>query len=139
MAHSREPAERAVERLFEQYEMPIKVAMEMPSNETIKQAVMAGMGLSFISLHTIGLELEAGRLAVLDVLGLPIVRDWFVIRLREKNLSPIATAFCGFLLENGARIIGQTVGGPSAARPGGMRRGRPAASPGRAPRGRAPV
>ena len=129
----------AMEQLFRERGMPLRTSMEVSSNETIKQAVMAGMGLSFISLHTIGLEIEAGRLAVLDVLGLPIVRDWFVIRLREKNLSPIATAFCSFLLENGARIIGQTVGGPSAARPGGMRRGRPAVSPGRAPRGRAPV
>ncbi len=94
---------------------------------------MAGMGLSFISSHTIGLEIEAGRLAVLDVLGLPIVRDWYVIRLREKNLSPIATAFCSFLLQNGARIIGQTVGDPAAGRPTGRPRpARPPASPGRA-------
>jgi DNA-binding transcriptional LysR family regulator len=84
--------------------------MEMSSNETIKQAVMAGLGVSFISMHTLGLELKARKLVTLDVVGLPLVRDWFVIHLREKRLSPIATAFRAFLLERGAAIIQQAVG-----------------------------
>jgi DNA-binding transcriptional LysR family regulator len=84
--------------------------MEVSSNETIKQAVMAGMGVSFISMHTLGLELKARKLVTLDVVGLPLVRDWFVIHLREKRLSPIAAAFRGFLLERGAAIIKEAVG-----------------------------
>jgi LysR family transcriptional regulator, low CO2-responsive transcriptional regulator len=103
----------SMEHVFRERRVSFRTSMEVSSNETIKQAVMAGMGLSFISSHTIGLEAQAGRLAILDVVGLPIVRDWYVIHLREKVLSPIAAAFRTFLLENGARIIQHVVGDPS--------------------------
>ena len=99
-----------MEHVFRERAVPFRTSMEVSSNETIKQAVMAGMGLSFISSHTIGLEAGAGKLAILDVAGLPIVRDWYVIHLREKILSPIASAFRAYLLENGARVILETVG-----------------------------
>jgi DNA-binding transcriptional LysR family regulator len=82
----------------------------MSSNETIKQAVMAGMGISFLSKHTVGWELQTGRLITLDVAGLPIMRDWYVIHLREKRLSPIAAAFRAFLLERSGPIIEKAVG-----------------------------
>ena len=97
------------EYLTSHHLQPIFV-MEMDSTEAIKQAVMAGMGLAFISSHTIGLEAEAGKLAVLDVAGLPVVRDWYVIHLQDKHLSPIAGAFRSFLLERGRRIIHKTIG-----------------------------
>ena len=100
----------SMEHVFRERGVPFRASMEVSSNETIKQAVMAGMGLSFISSHTIGLEAGAGKLAILDVAGLPIVRDWYVIHLREKILSPIASAFRAYLLENGARVILETVG-----------------------------
>jgi DNA-binding transcriptional LysR family regulator len=100
----------SMEHVFRERGVHFRASMEVSSNETIKQAVMAGMGLSFISSHTIGLEAQAGRLAILDVAGLPIVRDWYVIHLREKILSPIAAAFRAYLLENGARVILETVG-----------------------------
>ena len=100
----------SMEHVFSERHVPFRVSMEVSSNETIKQAVMAGMGISFISAHTVGLELAAGKLVCLDVVGLPIVRDWFVIHLREKHLSPIAAAFRTFLLERGGQIIHQAVG-----------------------------
>ncbi len=100
----------SMERVFRERGVPFRVSMEVSSNETIKQAVMAGMGISFISSHTIGLELASGKLVVLDVAGLPLVRDWYVIHLRDKQLAPIASAFRGFLLENGAGIIQKAVG-----------------------------
>ncbi len=100
----------SMEHVFRERGVTYRAAMEVSSNETIKQAVMAGMGLSFISSHTIGLEAEAGKLAILDVVGLPVVRDWYVIHLRERILSPIASAFRAYLLENGARVIQETVG-----------------------------
>ena len=118
----------SMEDVFRERRVPIRTSMEVSSNETIKQAVMAGMGLSFISSHTIGLEVEAGRLAILDVIGLPIVRDWYVIRLGEKVLPPIAAAFWSFLLQNGARLIEQTVGDPLNGKPAG--RGRRTSPPG---------
>ncbi len=100
----------SMEHVFRERGVAFRASMEVSSNETIKQAVMAGMGLSFISSHTIALEAATGKLAVLDVVGLPIVRDWYVIHLRERILSPIAAAFRTYLLENGARVILDTVG-----------------------------
>jgi LysR family transcriptional regulator, low CO2-responsive transcriptional regulator len=108
----------SMEHVFRERNVPIRVSMEVSSNETIKQAVMAGMGISFISAHTVGLELAAGKLVCLDIVGLPIVRDWYVMYLRDKHLAPIAAAFREFLLEHAGQIIHKTVGGiPGARRP----------------------
>lgn len=95
----------AMERVFANAGMEHKTGMEMPSNESLKQAVMAGMGLSFISLDTIGHELRAGLIKVLDVEGMPIVANWFVTHLRQRKLSPAAEAFQDFIVRNGARLI----------------------------------
>ena len=99
----------AMERLFAQNEVPLKVAMEMPSNETIKQAVMAGMGLSFLSLRTVREELAGGYLALLDVSGMPLSGQWFVTHLAGKTLSPAARAFKGFLIEQGGILMDSIV------------------------------
>ncbi|MFI4930830.1 MAG: LysR family transcriptional regulator [Burkholderiales bacterium] len=85
----------------------LNVAMEIRSTETIKQAVIAGMGISFLSAHTIGRELEMGQLAVLDVAGFPLRLQWYVVHLRQKVLAPVAFAFKAFLLARGAQLIGQ--------------------------------
>jgi LysR family transcriptional regulator, low CO2-responsive transcriptional regulator len=81
--------------------------VEMPSNETIKQAVMADMGVSFLSLHTMGLELGAGVIKVLDVDGLPVMRRWHVVNMRAKLLSPAAEAFRYFILEHAQPLLQQ--------------------------------
>jgi DNA-binding transcriptional LysR family regulator len=112
----------SMERVFREHSVPIRVSMEVSSNETIKQAVMANMGISFISSHTVSLELAAGKLVILDVVGLPLVRDWYVIHLRDKRLTLIPAAFRTFLLENGARIIQETLGCDTSA--AGMRSSR---------------
>jgi LysR family transcriptional regulator, low CO2-responsive transcriptional regulator len=109
----------SMEHVFRDHGASFRASMEAGSNETIKQSVMAGMGVSFISMHTIGLELATGKLAVLDVVGLPLVRDWYVMQLREKHLSPIAAAFRAFLVERGGAVIAATVGVPM---PGPRRR-----------------
>lgn len=66
--------------------------VEMGSNETIKQAVMAGLGLAFISLHTATEELRSGRLVALRAPGLPLVRQWFLVHPADQPLSPAARA-----------------------------------------------
>jgi DNA-binding transcriptional LysR family regulator len=96
----------AMERFFAKHNTPLNAAMEMNSNETIKQAVQADMGVSFMSLHSIGLELEAKRLAVLDVVGLPVVGNWYAVHLRDKRLSPLAEAFRAFLATEAAAMLG---------------------------------
>ena len=95
----------------------LNIAMEIKSTETIKQAVMAGMGVSFLSAHTIGRELQAGSLAVLSVQGFPLMLNWYVVHRRSKRLAPVAQAFRNFLLTDGAALIEHTVGlarGPAA-------------------------
>ena len=89
----------ALEKYLEQAHLDLRVTMEMGSNETIKQAVMAGMGISFLSLHTLQLELESRLLALVDVSGSPVVRAWNVVHTLSKVLSPAAEAFRYFMLE----------------------------------------
>lgn len=79
--------------------------LEMGSNETIKQAVMAGLGIALISAHTIALEVEQKRLAVLDLEGLPIWRQWFSVSRAERTLTPVMKAFEDFLLARGATFL----------------------------------
>jgi DNA-binding transcriptional LysR family regulator len=105
----------AMEKFFADHRLQPRVAMEMASNETIKQAVMAGMGVSFLSLHTIGLERRAGLLAVPDIEGLPVLKRWYVVNNLSKTLSPAAEAFRYFILEEGERFLAKEYGTPEAA------------------------
>lgn len=89
----------AIERHFKKKRYRFKVASEMGSNEAIKHAVEAGLGLSIVSLHTIKLELEAYKLVILDVKSLPIMRDWYIVTSKGKRLSPAAKAFRKYILE----------------------------------------
>ncbi len=91
----------AMSGFFAEHRFQPHITMEMSSNETIKQAVIAGMGLSFLSLHTIGLEVRSGLIHVLDVAGTPIMRTWNIVRLQSKVLSPAAEAFRYFIIERG--------------------------------------
>jgi len=100
----------AMERVFRERRFHPRETIEMSSNETIKQAVMAGMGVSFLSLHTVGLEVAARRLVVLEVAGTPVMRHWYVIHRERKRLSPTAEAFKTFLIERGAKAIDQALG-----------------------------
>jgi DNA-binding transcriptional LysR family regulator len=101
----------AMEKFLNSFHLEPRVAMEMTSNETIKQAVMAGMGLSFLSLHTIGMELEHRLIATLDVEGAPIIRAWNVVHTQSKLLSPAAEAFRYFMLERGESYLAEKFGG----------------------------
>jgi DNA-binding transcriptional LysR family regulator len=103
----------AMEKYFAEHRLQPRVAMEMTSNETIKQAVMAGMGVSFLSLHTIGLERRAGLLAVPDIEGLPVLKRWYVVNTLAKTLSPAAEAFRYFILEEGERYLAREYGAAS--------------------------
>jgi LysR family transcriptional regulator, low CO2-responsive transcriptional regulator len=95
----------AMEQFFEERALTCRVGMEMASNETIKQAVMAGMGVSFISRHTIDLEIQTQRLAVLNVSGTPVIKQWHVAHLSKTRLSPTAEAFRRFVLTQGRDLL----------------------------------
>lgn len=94
----------------------IHIAMEIKSTETIKQAVIAGIGISFLSAHTISLELKAGSLVVLDVIGFPVMLNWYLVHRRNKRLPPVALAFKNFLMRDGAALIEQITGSSSLSK-----------------------
>ncbi|WP_338770241.1 LysR family transcriptional regulator [Massilia sp. METH4] len=87
----------------------LQVAMEIKSTETIKQAVIAGIGLGFLSAHTIGREVAAGSLVVVPAERFPLMLHWYVVHRREKRLPPVASAFRQFLLDDGAEWIGRLI------------------------------
>ena len=97
----------AMERFFEEHNLTITSSMEMNENESIKQAVQAGMGLGIVSIHTIELELETNRLVILDVADFPIMRHWYLVHRKDKRLSPITQAFKDFVLSEGRNFISQ--------------------------------
>ena len=78
-------------------QLQLSEPMEIRNTEAIKQAVISGMGVSFLSAHTVTLELRAGMLAVLDIAGFPVIRKWHVVHRVDKQLAPIAQAFKTFL------------------------------------------
>lgn len=75
-----------------------KRTIEFGSNETIKQAVMAGLGIAFLSAHTITTELEAKRVAVLAVPGTPVVRKWFLVHPRDALASGVLHRVIDFVV-----------------------------------------
>lgn len=95
----------AMGQFFAEHHFEPQITMEMTSNETIKQAVMAGMGLSFLSMRTVRHELAAGHMALLDISGMPIVGKWYVTHLSQKKLSPAAQSFKKFLVEQAEPLI----------------------------------
>jgi len=94
----------AMERFFSQHAIKLNRGMEMDTNEAIKAVVSAGMGLSVISLHTCELELETGRLVVLNVESFPIVRHWFVVHRAQKRLTAVTRAFRDYLLTEAPKL-----------------------------------
>ena len=94
----------AMERFFSEKAIALKTGSEMSTNEAIKQAVQANMGLGILSLHTVALELETKRLAVLDVQSFPIMRNWYAVHRKGKRLTATAQMFKEFLLNEGAKI-----------------------------------
>lgn len=95
----------AMERFFSAHHININQGMETDTNEAIKQAVQAGMGLGIMSLHTAELELETKRLKVLDVEGFPIMRYWHVVHRKNKRLLGVAQAFKDFLLKEAPGLM----------------------------------
>lgn len=93
---------RVAEEMFKNHLFTPPRTISMGSNETIKQAVMAGMGIALISLHTLPLELKTGEVSILDVIGTPIERTWYVVHMNSKRLLPAGQKFRSYLLEQAA-------------------------------------
>lgn len=95
----------AMERYFASHRVELRTSMEMASNESIKQAVIAGLGLGFLSLHTVQSELASGRLALLDVDDLPVRRQWYLVRRATRRLVPAAEEFGEFLISQARELL----------------------------------
>lgn len=105
----------ALEAYLAHHRIQPMFVMQMDSSEAIKQAVMAGLGVGLLSLHTVGLELKLGLVSTPAVEGLPIVRRWHVVTKAGKLLSPAAEAFRYFMLERAEMHLAATFGEPAAA------------------------
>ncbi|CAG0949362.1 HTH-type transcriptional activator CmpR [Burkholderiales bacterium] len=116
----------SMERFFALRHFEPRIDSVMNSNETIKQAVMAGMGLALISRHTIGLELATGRLVELDVSGLPLMRRWYVVQRAGRFVSPAAAAFVTFVVETAPALLEEMHAGGAAPRSTAAAAARPA-------------
>lgn len=86
-----------MERVFQERKTHLRVKMELGSNEAIKQAVAGGLGLALLSRSTLNLDPSQKELAVLEVEGFPIMRAWYVVRPKGKQLSVVAATFLEFL------------------------------------------
>ena len=91
-----------LEQLLQSQSIQVKAGMELAGNETIKQAVMCGMGISFLSAHTFQVELQAGLIAMLDVVDMPKYVDWCFVQRRDTLLGGVNAAFRDFVIANGA-------------------------------------
>ena len=93
------------EDLFARAGLPPAYSMEISSNETIKQAVIAGLGVALISEHTVAAEIHDGRLALLEVEGLPIMRQWLVVRMARRSVSPATQAMWDFFVTEAQALL----------------------------------
>ena len=98
------------EHLLQSQSIQVRVGMELAGNETIKQAVMCGMGISFLSAHAFQVELAAGLMVVLDVIDMPKHIDWCVVQRRDTVLTGVNAAFREFVFEQGAAVAACRVG-----------------------------
>ena len=88
----------AMERFFDEHNMTIETNMEMNSNDAIKQSVETGLGLGVASIHTLEHELREKRLKIIQAEGFPLLRSWFLVKRKDKHLSPLAEKFRDYVL-----------------------------------------
>ena len=93
------------ERILSEIGAIPKTGMEISSNETIKQAVMAGLGISLLSYHTVSHEIGEGRLVALRVEGTPVIRKWYVVKNSKKQILPSARSLWNFIATEGPRFL----------------------------------
>ncbi len=94
------------DQLLQEHGVEIEPYMELGSSEALKQAVMAGLGIAVLSLHSVQLERDVNKLTVLDVQGFPLKRRWYAVHLKGKKLSLVAQTFLDYILEESHRVLG---------------------------------
>ncbi|MGN2390376.1 LysR family transcriptional regulator [Pelomicrobium sp. G1] len=107
----------AIEHFFARQGIAVSASMAVNSNEAIKRGVQAGLGLAIVPIHSVTLEIEVGRLIVLDVVSMPLHRSWYLIHRQGKRFSLVAEAFKEFVLQEarGCVLASPGKGGQSVA------------------------
>jgi LysR family transcriptional regulator, low CO2-responsive transcriptional regulator len=95
----------AAEQMFKEHDLKTRPFLKLGSSEAIKQAVMAGLGVSVLSIHNIRLELEKQLINILSVQGFPLHRHWFAAYPSTKSLSLLARSFIEFLVDESEKIL----------------------------------
>jgi len=99
---------KAVQSLFDEHKITLKVRLDLGSNEAIKQAIAGGLGISILSAHTLALEGSDSQLTILDVEKFPIERHWYAVYPSGKQLSIVARTFLEYLLTEGRQVAEKT-------------------------------
>lgn len=95
----------ALENAFQEAGVSLQISMQVGNNSAIKQGVAAGLGIALISRVALDMELETGRLVILNVEGFPVVRQWRLVHVKDKHLSATAKAFKSFLIQHADRRL----------------------------------
>ena len=110
MRESGSGTRKAIEHLFHDHGLEIRPRLELGSNEAIKQAILADLGISALSSHALALH-QPGQFAVLDVEGFPIQRYWYAVYPAGRQISPVARAFLDFLFAQRSGLSCAPAGG----------------------------
>lgn len=94
-----------MEKYISEQRLSLKAGMEMSGNETIKQAIMADLGVSFVSLHAVGNELANKQIVILDIEGTPVIRTWHIVTPTNQPTTHATAAFRQFVLEKAEAIL----------------------------------
>ncbi len=97
----------AFNQYMDKHGVTVDPYMELGSSEALKQAVMAGLGIAVLSLHSVQLERSVKKLTVLNVEGFPLKRRWYAVHLKGRKLSLVARTFLDYILEESDRILGK--------------------------------
>ena len=103
-------ARRVAMRLFREHGLAPKIRMELGTNEAIKEAILAGLGIAIMSRYTFGLDPESSRYLCLDVEGFPLENHWYFAYPAGKQLSLVARAFLDFARAQAKALVQVSVG-----------------------------
>jgi LysR family transcriptional regulator, low CO2-responsive transcriptional regulator len=99
-----------MEKYIAEQGLSLKMSMEMSGNETIKQAVMANLGVSFVSLHTVGNEIASKQVVLLDIIATPVMRTWHIVTPNNHPITQSTEAFRQFILDKAEGILQELFG-----------------------------
>jgi DNA-binding transcriptional LysR family regulator len=97
----------AMENFLNRQEIAFKRTLVLTSNEAIKQAVIAKLGVSIMPLIGIGNEILNKQLCIIPIKQLPLTSEWNLVWTKGKRMFPAAKAFIEFLEQEKDRIIAE--------------------------------